>query len=268
MSINVPSGMPQPQGAGEDPLFHYTKVFARFLQLAFATFDKGDYRWTEDEQTSEILITDQATIAKEVVERRPAIRLIRGPASFGNLSLNQFAGPGPLPKAPAQTMDHPNIDWETGTTRYTDLVSATMTYNCLSKEGLEAQRIAWIAMMATRRLKKSLMLAGMHRVGEEIMVGAESAPGSIVTPESDNEITMVSVSVPFYFQDFWSIGPKDKKLLKHIDLALTSSLNYPAPQAVKIREPGIYGKVISYDKKASFVQRVRVQSGTPKPKKK
>lgn len=266
MSAKVPSGVPQPQGPGEDPLLHYTKVFARFLQVVFATFEKGAYRWTDDEALSDILITDQATIARDVVEKRPAIILTRGPASFGNIALNQFAGPGPLPKK-GENMKYPNLDWETGTKRFTDLVACTMTYNCLSKEGLEAQRIAWISMMATRRLKTSLMNAGIHRVGEEVQVGSESSPGSIVQPEADNEITMVSVSVPFYFQDFWSVGPKDKLLLKHIDLALTSSLNYPAAGAVTIREPGMNGKVLTYDKTLSLVQRVRAQAGTPKPRK-
>lgn len=266
MSAKVSSGIPQPQGQGEDPLLHYTKVFARFLQAVFATFDRGSYQWSIDPALTDITITDQATVARDSVEKRPAIILTRGPASFGNIALDQFAGPGPLP-APGGDMKYPNIDYDTGTKRYTDLVACTMTYNCLSKEGLEAQRIAWISMMATRRLKRSLMAAGMHRVGEEIQVSSESSPGAIVQPESDNEITMVSVSVPFYFQDYWSIGPVDKKLLKHIDLALTSSLNYPAPGAVAIREPGMNGKVLTYDKTLSLVQRVRAQAGTPKPRK-
>ncbi len=270
MSERVFSGEPQPQGQGEDPLLHYTKVFARFLQLVFATFEKGAYRWTPEDANTDIYITDQVPFPEEVVEKRPAIVLTRGPASFGNLALDQFAGPGPLPKypdPPTTDMKHPNLDWESGTKRYTDLVSSTMTYNCMSKEGLEAQRIAWIAMMATRRLKRSLMKAGLHRVGEEVQVSSESPPGAIISPEADTEIVMVSVTVPFYFQDYWSIGPADKKLLKHIDLALTSHVNYPAPGAVTIREPGINGRVLTYDKTLSLVQRVRIQDGTPKPRK-
>lgn len=266
MSERVVSGEPQPQGPGEDPLFYYTKLFARFLQLVFATFEKGSYRWTDDPNLTDIYISDQCPLPQETVEKRPAIILTRGPTSFGNLALDQFSGPGPLPK-PGKDMEHPNVDWETGTKRYTDLVASTMTYNCLSREGLEAQRIAWIAMMATRRLKRSLMKAGLHRVGEEIQVGSESPPGAIISGESAPEIILVSVSVPFYFQDYWSIGPVDKKLLKHIDLALTSSANYPAPGAVTIREPGINGRVLTYDKTLSLVQRVRVQDGTPKTRK-
>lgn len=266
MSVKVQTGLPQPQGAGEDPLLHYTRLFVRFLQLAFATFEKGNYKWSDDEALTDIIISDQATLARDVVEKRPAILVARGPASFGNISLDQFSGPGPLPKNGGD-MEHPNYDPYSGTKRYTDLVACTMTYNCISKEGLEAQRIAWISMMATRRLKKSLMKAGIHRVGEDLQVGSESAPGMIVPNESDNEAVMVSVSVPFYFQDYWSIGPQDKKLLKHIDLALTSELNFPAQGAVQIRKPGMNGRVLNYDKTLSLVQRVRIESGTPKPRK-
>lgn len=266
MSERVPSGEPQPQGPGEDPLLYYTKLFAKFLQLIFATFEKGAYRWCDDVNDTDLYITDQCPMPQEAIEKRPAIILTRGPTSFGNLALDQFAGPGPLPK-PGQPMATPNSDFETGTRRFTDLVASTMTYNCLSREGLEAQRIAWIAMMATRRLKRSLMRAGIHRVGEELSVSSESPPGSIIQTSADNEIIMVSVQVPFYFQDYWSIGPVDKKLLKRIDLALTSSANYPAEGAVAIREPGMNGRVLTYDKTLSLVQRVRIQNPTPRARK-
>lgn len=257
----------QPQGPGEDPLLYYTRLFVKFLQLVFATFEKGSYQWNEDPELSDITITDQATTATQAIERRPAIICSRGAAAYGNIALNQFAGPGPLPTVAGEPMQYPNLDWASGQKRYTDLVSCSMTYNCISREGLEAQRIAYISMMATRRLKISLMKAGLHRVGEEIQVSSESDPGSLIPNESKSEIVMVSVSVPFYFQDFWAIAPADKKLLKHIDLALTSELNFPAQGATVIREPGINGKVLTYDKKISLVQRVRFQDGTPKPRK-
>lgn len=268
MSIRVSTGEPYPQGPGEDPLLHYTKVFAKFLQLVFATFEKGSYRWTDDPNTTDIYISDQSPLPAEVVEKRPAIILTRGPASFGNLAMDQFAGPGPLPKPATADMKYPNHNIDTGEKRFTDLVSCTMTYNCLSREGLEAQRIAWISMMATRRLKRSLMAAGIHRVGEEVQVGSESPPGAIVSPESDTEVILVSVSVPFYFQDYWAIGPVDKKLLKRIDLALTSQVSTPDNVAVGIRDPGINGSVLTFDKTQSLVQRATSNSSyVPKPRK-
>jgi hypothetical protein len=211
------------------------------LQIVFASFDKGSYHWDQDPNLSDIIISDQSTINREVVERRPAIMVARGAASFTNVSMNQVAGPLLQKNPDGSTSFTPNVDPGTGARRFTDLIAATMTYNILSREGLEAQRIAWTCMYATRTLKKSLLRAGLHRVGEDLSVGAESSPGSIVQPDS-NEVVMVSVQVPFFFQDTWTKTPLDKTLLTQVDVALSSELGANAPAQVQIKSPSIYGK--------------------------
>lgn len=261
-SVRVRGGAPEPQGPGEDPLYHYNRILVRFLQLVFASYDEGKYRWHIDPQLTNITITDQATIAHDAVEQRPAILVARGTASFANLSMDQFNGP---------TFKNgkfiPNSDPETGAKRYTDLISASAVYNCLSSEGVEAGRIAWIASMATRRLKKSLMHAGMHRVGEEVTVGPETPPGAIVSGDP-REIILVPVTVPFYFQDFWTVEPADKVLLKNIDIAVRSTLNFSLTERA-LNAPAINGRILEYDrsKALSLSQRVHVTgSRTPKPR--
>lgn len=266
MSARVPQGVPQPQGVGEDPLTHYTRVFVRFLQVLFQSFEKGAYRWDLDDKNSDITISDQSTIRAEEVEKRPAIVVTRGPLAMTNVSMDQFAGPILQRDAQGKEYFKANLDAQTGARRHSDLSSCTMTYNCLSREGLEAQRIAWICGYFTRALKRTLMKAGMHRVGEEIQFGAESAPGSIVQPDS-NEIVMVSVSVPFYFQDSWSVEPVDKLLLKHVEVALRSSGDAPQ-DTVQINEPSIYGQVLGVSKVLSLNTRVSVGPlKSPKPRK-
>jgi hypothetical protein len=252
MSVRVTKGAPQPQGPGEDPLTHYTRVFVRFLQLVFASFEKGAYKWEPDMALTDIVIQDQGTISLEVVEKRPAIIVSRGPVAMTNVGMDQFAGPL-LDQKTGRFV--PNQDVVSGAKRHTDLYSSSMTYNCLAREGLEAQRIAWICAYATRTLKKALLSAGMHRVGEEVQVGAESGPGTIVQPDS-GEISMVSVSVPFYYQDTWTIETIDKTLLTRIDLALRSEVGYPAADAVLIRQPGFNGRTLYYDKLVSLNQDV------------
>ncbi len=262
--VKVQSGPPQPQGHGEDPLYHYNRLFVQFLQWVFGSFDKGNYRWDVDPELTDILITDQATVAHSVVERRPAILVARGPANYGNLSLDQFAGPR-LNKKEGFV---PNLDNETGARRHTDLVATSASYNCLSSEGVEAQRLAHIAAMATRRLKRTLMHSGLHRVGEDITVGPESAPGAIVS-DDPSEVVMVSVSVPYFFQDFWTVEPVDKVLLKKLDLNLRSNVNF-APGERALNAPAINGRVLEYDrsKTLSLTQRVSITaSKTPKPRK-
>lgn len=251
MSTSVPQGVPQPQGVGEDPLTHYTRVFVRFLQVLFQTFERGAYHWDSDDKNTDIHISDQATIKEEVVEKRPAILVSRGPLALTNVSMDQFSGP--IQQKNPQTGQgyfKPNLDYQTGARRHTDLSSCVMTYNCLSKEGLEAQRIAWICGYFTRALKRTLMKSGLHRVGEDIQFGSESAPGSIVQPDP-SEVVMVSVSVPFYFQDSWSVEPVDKLLLKHVEVALRSNSD-GTPQTVPINGPSIYGQPLAVDKVLSL----------------
>lgn len=261
-SIRVRGGAPEPQGPGEDPLYHYNRLLVRFLQLVFGSFDEGKYYWDVGSELTNITITDQASLPREAIEQRPAILVSRGPAVFGNLSMDQFNGP-----TFKKGVFVPNSDPETGAKRYTDLISSSATYNCLSSEGVEAQRIAWIAAMATRRLKKSLMHAGMHRVGEDVSIGTETPPGAIVAGDA-REIILVPVTVPFYFQDFWTVEPADKVLLKNIDIAVRSTINFSVTDHA-LNAPAINGRILEYDrsKSLSLSQRVRVTSSrTPKPR--
>lgn len=247
--VKVTTGLPQPQAVGEDPLFQYTKLFVRFLQVVFATFEKGAYRWSEDMETTDVVISDQGMLRREVVDKRPLIVCMRGAASWLNVSMDQFL----------------DYDLESGKRSHTDLISCSMTYNCLAREGLEAQRIAWIAAYATRTLKRHLLRAGLHRVGENVDMGAETDAGNIL-PDSGKDFYLVQVSVPFFFQDSYSVAPVDKLLLKDLHLTLTSEVNYPAPDGKPvIQDPAMGGRVLRYDKVISLTQRVSAGLGrTPK----
>lgn len=238
------------QGVGEDPLYHYSRVFALFLQAVFGHFEKGHNRWTADEQATEIIITEQAPIGREVVERRPAIVLALGPAGSANISLDQMMSTNQM----------------TQRRLHTDLMSCTMSLNVLAKEGPEARRIAWQCFRFIRAFKRELMKAGMHRVGEEMQIGSESAPGAIISPESDSEMVMVTVSVPFYFQDFWAVEPTDKNLLTQVILAVRSEMNYPSAEST-LRGPAMNGKPLVYTERLSLDSTHRVSRLTkPKPR--
>lgn len=244
MSIRIPTGSVLPEGVGEDPLSQYTRIFVKFLQLVFASFEKGSYQWSPDMAFSDIVIQGESIMTLEVMEKRPAIVVARGPVAFTNISSDQFAGPILDPKTGRLVR---NLDGSTGARRHTDLLSSSMSYNCLSAEGLEAQRIAWRCAYATRALKRSLMHAGIHRVGEDLQVGAESPPGGIVQPDT-SEIVMVTVSVPFYFQQTWTVAPEDKTLLNEVSVALRSEVGFPDPATPVLNGPGMNGQPLQYDR--------------------
>lgn len=233
----VMSGLVEPQGRGEDPLFHFTRVYLLFLQGLFKQFSEGSYRWSDDERLSEICITDQVPIPRERIEQRPAIVAMRGPAQFSNLTLDQMR----------------TVDVRTGMKERTDLVACTMSLNIIAKMGPEAQRIAWIVARHIRTFKTLLQRSGLHKVGDDLQVGPESPPGSMVQGESDVEWVMITVHSPFFFQWTEKSTPADAVQVRSIEAHMQTAQLPPAAITTQgavelqsiLKPPSIRGRVIA-----------------------
>lgn len=236
MNDQVASGLVEPQGLGEEPLYYCTRVFLTFLQGLFEQFPEGSYRWSDDEKLSEIAITDQVPIPRARVDQKPQIVTMRGPAQFANLSLDQMRKLNP----------------QSGEKERTDLVSCTMTINVIAKNGVECQRIAWIAARHLRTFKTMIQRHGLHQIGDQISVGPESPPGSFVT-EPDPEWVMVSVYSPFHFQWTETVRPLTAPLLRSMELRLRSARLPLAATSTEgsvearssLRTPSIRGRIIN-----------------------
>ncbi len=233
----ITPGLVEPQGLGEEPLYYATRVFLLFLQGLFKQFPEGSYRWSEDAKLSEIAITSQTPIPREQVGDKPTIVAARGPAQFANLSLDQMK----------------SIDVHTGAKTRMDIISCTMSLNCLSKNSVEAQRIAWIVMRHVRAFKELIQRIGkLHKLGDEIQIGPESPPGALVTPEGDIEAALVTVQCPFFFTWQETVTPLANPLLRSIEAHIEARLPNPATlstdAAVRMRSiigaPTIRGRVI------------------------
>lgn len=230
------SGLVEPQGRGEEPLYFFTRVFLLFLQGLFEQMPTGSYKWSDDEKLSEIGITDQVPIPRERVEQKPQIVTMRGPAQFANLSLDQMR----------------KLDVRTGEKERTDMISCTMTINCVAKNGVEAQRLAWIVARHIRTFKGILQRAGMHKVGDDLQVTSETPPGTFVA-EGEPEWVMCSVFCPFFFQWTETSRPIDSMVLRSIEMKLQSALLPTAATTTAgsveaqtaLRTPSIRGRVIN-----------------------
>ncbi len=223
---STPPGVPHPQGLGEEPLLYFTKVYLSFLQGLFKQFPSGSYRWSEADEDSEIMITDQGPVPRDRIEQRPAIVTMRGPAQFANMTLDQLK----------------SVSWRTGAKQHTDLISCTMTLNCIAKNGLEAQRIAWVVMRHLRIFKVLLQRTGMHKIGDELSMGPETPPGSLVAPEPTSEMVNISVLSPFFFQWNEHVTPADAAPIEGIEVHMQAVL-HPDPgeaELTKNREETIY----------------------------
>lgn len=224
-SERIAAGTPPPESMGEDPLLHVTRIFLLFLQGLFKQLEEGDWKWSEDEQLSEIVITDQVPVPRDRIEQRPAIVTMRGPVQFLNLSLDQVL----------------TVDPHTGMKHRKDLCACTMSLNCIAKSGIEAQRMGWFVMSSIRNFKTLLQRAGLHKVGDEMSVGPESSPGSLVTPEPDPEMSLVTVQVPCFFQWQVKMTPTDAVKLQEIEVHMGVQ---PILSQTELRPPSVRGMPI------------------------
>ncbi len=230
------SGLVEPQGLGEEPLFYFTRVYLLFMQGLFKQLPEGSYRWSDDDALTEIAITDQVPIPRDNIEQRPHVVTMRGPAQFANLTLDQMQ----------------SLNLRTGEKRRTDLVACTMSVNCIAKNGIEAQRIAWIVARHLRGLKILLQRAGFHKIGDEVSIGPESPPGAMVAGDSEPDWVMVTVHSPFFFQWTDIDAPLDAIALRSVEthmhtvLAPASSTSTAGAQELRalLSPPTIRGRVI------------------------
>lgn len=227
-------GLPPLESHGEEPLYHATRVYVLFLQGLFKQFTEGQYKWSDDETISEIVITDQVPLPRDRVEQRPAIVVMRGPAQFGNTSLDTMR----------------TVDVRTGMKERTDLISCTMSINCIAKMGPEAQRIGWIVMRHLKDFRVMLQRAGFHQLGDQLQIGPESPPGAIMPGEGDPEAVMVTVYSPFYIQWTERVTPLFAPVAQVIEAHLQAGIpRFPAGSqgqaadiAVQLNGPSIRGR--------------------------
>ena len=187
------------------PLFT-VKLHLLFLQEYFSNVPDSSWpgRWVDDVEKTGIVITDQAPIGEEVVQARPVIVSTRGNLGFANMGFDNLR-------------EQNNI---TGRRIHTDLLSGTITLQCISRQGLAAQRLAWQVARAMRAHRRVLTRWGLHNGGQNIQVGSESPAGSVVAGDSDSSWVTVPVYHEFQIQDTFSIEPMDIDRLRAVEIDL------------------------------------------------
>lgn len=170
--------------AGENQFHHVTK---------------GTHDYSTDEEETELIISDQGSLNTDTVEKRPALILTRGPFAMGNTSLDQLLG----------------IEGKTGKETHTDLLTGSFVVNCLSSNGLEAERLATIVAAAIRYFRKHLQRAGFFQIGLQVSIGTESPAGSLMAGDAAEDFVNVPVSFPAFYQFSWTYE-YDAELLRAI----------------------------------------------------
>lgn len=191
-------------------------ILLRFFQDVFSQqppgqnsfhFEPGaaDELGSTDEKVSELIISDQGPVGTDSVEKRPAIILSRGPFAYANTSLDQML----------------LVDFGTGKRTHTDLLSGSFVVNCVSRSGLEADKLALMVAKLIRIYRRQLQKAGFFYIGAQINIGTESPAGSLVSGDSTEDFVVVPVSFPVFYQESWTVEP-NAALLKAINAQVLS----------------------------------------------
>jgi hypothetical protein len=190
----------------DDALYTATRAWLLWLQGLFSTRPSGEYKWSQNQQETEIVIADQYPDKEERTNTRPKIITSRGPASFMSSSVNQ-------------AMD---ISPSSNRTRYADLVGTTIVLSILAKEGLEAQRLAYTVFRLIPVFKASIArLGNIHFIGNNITIGPESGFGQIVPGSSSPEWTQVQVMIPIFIQEIVDSTEEDfYTLVRRVNLLM------------------------------------------------
>lgn len=188
------------------PLRHIRVLFISFVQGLFKEAPKGSYHWDEDEETSEIIVTNESRLDPETINKRPAINFTRGPVQFYSLGIDDLNTYDPTTEKKTKGI----------------LVPGTMTINCISRVQQESEDIAWVVGEHIWLLRDLLMRAGFFDVGRQIGMGSPSPAGSIVANDQGDEFTVTPISVPFQFARTSSLTPLGKRIVQGIEQAIAT----------------------------------------------
>lgn len=156
------------------------RIFLSFAQTYFRDVHPT-IKWDVDVRKTQIFIGDKMVAAPTVYEQMPSILLSRGSATFAQTSIDQM-----------QTM----TKWwdNTGKLR-TDLVRGSVTFHCMSQNGIEAEEIANVLFHQIVGFKDQFREHGVHQI-MGVSMGEEQVVRGDVVPR----LALVQVNVVFTVQ--------------------------------------------------------------------
>jgi|SaaInlV_200m_DNA_2_1039689.scaffolds.fasta_scaffold00814_23 hypothetical protein len=189
------------------------QIFTSFCQQYFG--DHSKFLWNEDLRSTAIVIADKNAIDLGIIERIPGILVSRGGMQWA-FSPGQDPGLGSKSDGfgtedGKQTIKGPLYNNAGSGKRYTDIVRGTVVFNCISKNGLQAEEIASELFMALTAYKTEIYKHGISRL-EGLALGEEQ----ILRSNSDVELTVVPVRLTFSSQR--SIAPSETSYNLTVDL--------------------------------------------------
>jgi len=195
----------------EQPLRALRQMFVLFAQGVYKTAPAGCFRWLDDEEATEILITDETPVDLSVVGVKPTIAITRGQLRYSEISIGGRQS-----------------DSMVGMTRnLTDLVPTTISLNHLAGNDLESEQLAMITARHIVALPRIFTRGTpVHKVGAP-GVSAPSPAGALVAGDRTGKWRNTSVTVPVFLQEYMQVRRGQRVILQHIQLGI-STMSRPA----------------------------------------
>lgn len=168
-------------------------TFLSFCQGYFSLDDR--YTWTNNPITTKIIIADKFAVDLGVIEKKPAIILSRGSYGWTNTVRGQDGINSVLSKKRVETLAPAPTGNRWGEFIFTDILRGSITYNVLSKNGIEAEEIANKLFLALSGYKRELKKYGVHET-TNLSIGDER----LVKTTSEIEAMGITVSLGFVAQ--------------------------------------------------------------------
>ena len=171
-----------------------------FLQVIFKNRADGSFRYDEDDTRSEVQISDIHATDFAQVAKRPAIVAVRGPMSWQGTGL----GGGSVE----------SMKISTGSTRMNDILTGSVAFSCISREGVEAEQLAYLVFNSFKFFRPVLQKYGFFSI-KSMNIGAESL---VETSGADEKTVVVPVYVTAQIQDRWRLEENVARRLEKIVL--------------------------------------------------
>jgi len=160
----------------------------RFLQTIYSQNPKGQLRYCDDEEETDIKIADQFAFDLDAAHIKPAIIAVRGTINWSKVGMNHGMH---------------SLDMRTGRSEHSGQLHSSVGLSCISRVGLEAEQIASDVFNLFKVFKPTLMRYGFFTV-ESMSMG----PEQLVEVAGEAKLFMVSVVIGCQIQDGWTMAPK------------------------------------------------------------
>ena len=177
-------------------------TFILFLREVFSTND--DYRYSEDESKTDLLIFDSFADNLDSVGRKPTLVTDLEPILKSNRFLDDRGG-----------FRHP--EYYLDKTYKTDLFATALTIHCISQEHDESRTLSFLVGTVIFGLEDVLLARGIQELSVETVVGK---PVKLIT-SNRGEFWSTPSTIRITFQDNWVNSIIGGEVLKNIRLTIT-----------------------------------------------